>query len=197
MEHWLRTDERQEFISSMRMVHKCLISVEDDIEQWKWAVIALHNAVQGAMVQALRAGNDFRIMPEKLAQKCYQAHREDKSWPKVKMDSFPNLYKKVQSQEMMLFYTHSKILPSDPDRDYCVNKLLELRNSFIHFMPQGWSIEVSGLPHICISLIEMIKFLCWESGNVIWYEESESTTASELVSESLGAAHQLSKSYAN
>ncbi|MCS4307661.1 hypothetical protein M2404_002001 [Rheinheimera pacifica] len=197
MEHWLRTDERQEFISSMRMVRKCLISVSDDIEQWKWAVIALHNAAQGAMVQALRAGNDFRIMPEKLAQKCYQAHRDNKPWPKAKMDSFPNLYKKVQSQEMMLFYTHSKTLPCDTDRDYCVSKLLELRNSFIHFMPQGWTLEVSGLPHIFISLIEMISYLCWESRNVIWYEEGQSTTARELVSECLSAARQLSDSYAN
>lgn len=194
-DRWLRTDERQEFISSMRMVHKCLLDVSTDIEQWKWAVIALHNAAQGAMVQALRAGNDFRIMPEKLAEKCYQAHRANKPWPKIKMDSFPNLYKKVQSEELMIFYTRSKALPSNKERDYCIDMLLELRNSFIHFMPQGWSLEVSGLPFIFVSVIEMIRFLCWESGNIIWYQECQSSTARKLVDESANAACKLIDSY--
>ena len=197
MERWIRTDEKQEFISSMRMVLKSLESVKEDLDQWKWVVIALHNAIQGAMVQALRAGNDFRIMPDKLAEKCYQAHRDNKPWPKVKMDSFPNLYKKVQSPDMMLFYVHSKALPADIERDTYIEKLLELRNSFIHFMPQGWSLEISGMPTICISLLTMIEYLCWKSGNVIWYKEAESKIAKELVLCSLNVAQELDRDYAN
>ena len=88
MERWLRTDERQELISSTKMVLRSLESVHEDLVHWKWAIVALHNAAQGAMVLALRAGNDFRIMPERIAEKCYHAHREGKPWPKVRMDPF-------------------------------------------------------------------------------------------------------------
>jgi len=197
MERWLRTDEQQEVISSLRMVLRSMESASEDLDHWKWAVIALHNAVQGAMVMSLRAGNDFRVMPEKLAQKCYQAHMDSKPWPKAKMDSFPNLYKKAQSQETMGFYVHSRQLPSDPDRDRCIAKLLDLRNSFIHFMPQGWSLEVSGLPEICETTLEMIHFLCWESGNVFWHGEFDSMVAQELVSKAKNIAQKLRAEYVN
>jgi len=195
MERWLRTDEQQEVISSLRMVLRSMELVSEDLDHWKWAVIALHNSVQGAMVMSLRAGNDFRVMPEKLARQCYQAHRDNKTWPKAKMDSFPNLYKKVQSQESMGFYIHSRALPSDANRDRCVTKLLDLRNSFIHFVPQGWSLEVSGLPKVCETIFEMIHFLCWESGNVFWREESNSMTAQELVSKATNIAQKLRAEY--
>lgn len=197
MERWLRTDEQLEVISSLRMVLRSLESVSEDIEHWKWVVIALHNAAQGAMVLSLRAGNDFRVMSDKMAKKCDQAHRESRAWPKAKMDSFPNLYKKVQSQEVMGFYVHSKPLPSDTDRDRCVTKLLDLRNSFIHFMPQGWSLEVSGLPKICETTLEMIQFLFWESGNVFWHRESDFASAQDLVLKAKNITKKLSSEYAN
>lgn len=146
---------------------------------------------------SLRNGNDFRIMPDKLAQKCYAAHREGKPWPKVKMDSFPNLYKKVQSTEMMCFYFHSQPLPGCEKRDEHIGKLLELRNSFIHFMPQGWSLEVSGMPDICTSILKAIQFLCFYSGNVIFYEENKAELIKAELCESMKLAELVGKQYAN
>jgi hypothetical protein len=191
MSDWLRTDERQEFISSMQMVCRSLNECLEDEEQWKWSVIALHNAIQGIMVMSLRGTNDFRIMPEKLAGKCIKAHREGKPWPKVKMDSFPSLYQKVQSEEMMCFYVDSKALAKDSDRDKDLNYLSQLRNSFIHFMPQGFSLYVADLPNVFLSLLKMIKFLGWETTNVTWYDEKTSEKAKLLVDDAISITSTL------
>ncbi|MDN3649590.1 hypothetical protein QWZ13_11750 [Reinekea marina] len=179
------------------MVCESVSKVNTDIEYWKWAVIALHNSLQGSMVLALRAGNDFRIMPDKLAEKCLKAHRENKPWPKVKMDNFPNLYKKVKSTEYMHFLTCSKVLPEDEERDRAVTKLLELRNNFIHFMPQGWSLEVSGLPGIFVSLLNMANFLLFESGNVTLYEDDERSRISGAINTALSICSTLRVEYEN
>ncbi|WP_373937836.1 hypothetical protein L0990_12615 [Vibrio kanaloae] len=191
MSDWLRTDERQEFISSMQMVCRSLNECLEDEVQWKWGVIALHSAIQGIMVMSLRGTNDFLIMPEKLAGKCIKAHSEEKSWPKVKMDSFPSLYQKVQSEEMMCFYVDSKALTKDSDRDKDLNYLSQLRNSFIHFMPQGFSLYVADLPNVFLSLLKMIKFLGWETTNVTWYDEKTSEKAKLLVDDAISITNTL------
>ena len=99
MEVWLKTDEREESISSLEMVRNASLKVSEDFFQWKWVIIALHNALQGFMVLSLRNGNNFRVMPDKLARKCYEAHRANKPWPKERLDSFLNLYKKIKNDE--------------------------------------------------------------------------------------------------
>lgn len=47
------------------------------------------------------------------------------------------------------------------------------RNQFIHFMPMGWSIEMSGMPSICKDSLDIIKeleenFLCFR-----WADEEQ------------------------
>ncbi|MFL9814555.1 hypothetical protein D7241_14980 [Stutzerimonas sp. VN223-3] len=196
MTRWLRTDEKQEFISSVRMVHQMLTSVRDDLEYWKWVVIALHNAMQGAMVMSLRAGNNLRVMPDALAAKCLKAHEAGKQWPPERLDHFPNLYEKVKNNEIMSFYVHSQALPQDPELDRSIEVLLELRNQFIHFTPQGWSIELSGMPSICTKILEAALFLCWNSGNVIWHSAEQSQQARAEVDIALALSLELSQEYA-
>ncbi len=195
MEVWLRTDEREESVSSLEMVRDASSKIDEDLFQWKWVIIAIHNAMQGFMVLSLRNGNNFRVMPKKLANKCYQAHRENKPWPKERLDSFPNLYKKVKDEEYMCFFIHSRNLPSSEENDWAVDKLLELRNKFIHFVPQGWSLEVSGLPTICLNILQIIKFLGWESGNVVWHEPELGKKAESIIIDCENIFHNLKDSY--
>ena len=183
MEIWLRTDEGEESVSSLMMVRDASTLVSSDLSQWKWIVIALHNSLQGFMVMSLRNSNDFQIMPKKLANEYYEAYRDNKTLPKVKLDCFLKLYKKVKNDKHMKHFIYSKPLPQSNDNDWCVNKLASFRDDFIHFTPKGWSIEVSGFPLICLTIIEIIRFLCCESGNVNWYNSELGEKAQVILSE--------------
>src|SRR4051812_21138694 len=55
--NWLRTNELEEFIGALEFSVEILPSVSSDLARWKWAVIALHNAVQGALVCAIRGAD--------------------------------------------------------------------------------------------------------------------------------------------
>jgi hypothetical protein len=57
----LTTDTLSDAVFSLRMTAECLDKVLDDPHYWKWVIIALHNALQGFMVNALRLTDDSSV----------------------------------------------------------------------------------------------------------------------------------------
>jgi hypothetical protein len=169
-EHSLRTNEHEEAASALEALAEWAERVEKDIGYWRWVVLALHNTVQGSMVLALRGSDGLRPLRDDIAAKWLTAYRDGGQYPIEKLDSFLNRYKKVQS-DTMLFFVHSrKVIPSRT-LGRSVKKLNSLRNDFVHFLPRSWSLEVSGLPEICLDCLALVEFLAWECGNIIWHEE--------------------------
>jgi hypothetical protein len=170
MELWLRTDEHEEAVSALEMIAESSALVLKDSYRWKWVLIATHNALQGFMVLALRQGNGLKALKDHIAAKWLKAYREGGEYPIEQLDSFLNLYKKVKSDQMICF-VHSQSFSAKNSHDKSVKKLNSFRNEFIHFVPKGWSLELTGLPEICLDCLEVAEFLGWQSGNVPWYEE--------------------------
>mgnify|MGYP007122466428 CR=1 FL=1 len=54
MKYCLETNEREEVFVTLSACHDFLQRASNDVDYWKWAFIALHNAVQGAMVVVSR-----------------------------------------------------------------------------------------------------------------------------------------------
>ena len=116
------------------------------------------------------ATNNIAILTPKSASEWLEAYENRSPFPKQeRLDSFLNLYKKIKS-DRMLMYGHSKKFSPQRTQGRNIKRLNQLRNEFIHFIPKGWSIEVSGLPQVCIDCLSIIEFLGWESGNIIWHK---------------------------
>jgi hypothetical protein len=192
MEVWLKTDETEEAISALEMVAEQSVRMQEDTYRWKWVILAIHNALQGFMVLALRGGNGLRPLRNDIAAAWLKAYREGKDPPQEKLDSFLNLYKKIKS-ERMLFYVHSKkFLPKDR-QESSIKKLNSLRNDFIHFLPRMWVLEVGGLPQICLDCLDVIQFLGSESGNIFWRNEIHQRRAQQALSISRDAFERRGK----
>lgn len=71
----------------------------------------------------------------------------------------------------------------NPNRqqDASVKKLNYFRNEFIHFMPKGWSIEVSGMPRLCSDCLGVIKHLSEGSICGRWETETQSDEFKKLL----------------
>ena len=169
MEKWLRTDETLEAVSSLEMVATSLQNVQNDWYQWKWAVLALHNSLQGFMVLALRGGNGLNCLRDDIAEDWLRGYRANEKLPKEKLDRVLNLYKKIKNPKRMRFYVHSKPFKPSGTQGKNVKKLNQLRNEFVHFLPKGWSLEITGLPIISLDCLRIIEFLGWECGNILWH----------------------------
>ena len=104
-------------------------------------------------------------------------------FPEQKLDKFLNLYKKVKSERMKMFLNSQPLKPN-ATQDRSVRKLNALRNDFIHFVPKGWYIEVSGLAQIIIDCLNIISFLAFECGNIFWYDQELETLTKVLLKNS-------------
>jgi hypothetical protein len=164
---WLQTDEYQEAVSAIEAAADFAERVTEDQYRWKWMLIAVHNAVQGFMVLALRRGNSLLALRDDVAAQWLKAYREHNPLPREKLDSFLNLYSKVKTPAAA-GYVHSRPFVPGPSHDRSMKKLNELRNKFIHFVPKGWSLELAGLPTICMDCLSVAYFLHTDGGNIIW-----------------------------
>jgi len=194
MDLWLRTDEIEEAISALEMLAEVAPSIIEDSYRWKWIIISLHNALQGFMVLALRQGNGLLVLKDNIAKQWLKAHREGVKCPVEKLDNFLNLYKKVKS-DYMLFYSYSRKFEATPNHDRAVKMLNELRNEFIHFVPKGWSLKLTGLPEICLFCLEVIEFLGWKSENILWYEDIQQKRAISALKKAKKALYEIKQKY--
>jgi len=195
MERWLRTDELEEATSALETTVESLRRAREDLYQWKWVILALHNSVQGFMVLALRGSHGLHTLRAEDAERWVRAHESGGPYPTdLKLDRFLNLYAKVKGDAMHM-YVHSRTFVSVGTQDRSVRKLNALRNEFIHFVPQGWSLEVTGLPSICLDCLTTVGFLGWRSGNVLWSSEMNEARARQAMDRAIAEASRLKREY--
>ena len=179
---WLSTDEAREAVLSLEMVLQTLPKVIENIHYWKWVLIVLHNALQGYMVLALRGTNGLNVLTKKCAEKWRAAWQKDEDCDERRLDNFLNLYEKIQSGLMLMYWTSQPFKPQGTQTK-SVKMLNDLRNEFIHFLHANWLRGIHGLPRVVEDCIDIIDFLVCECGNIIWYDQSLKQRSKDLISQ--------------
>jgi hypothetical protein len=147
---WLRTDEIEEFIDALEHTAKLAGQVRDDLKVWKWLIIALHSALQGAMLtdkswKAVWHWLDVDSRKEPCPPK-----------PDEKLASLRVLFARVRDSSIL---PAPDTLIASPKVVADIDMLNRLRNDFIHFVPHGLSLELSGMPRIVGSVTDAIEHL--------------------------------------
>ena len=173
MSEYFSTNIINESVSSLDLARENLLIVEDDVYRWKWIVIALHNALQNTMVSALKQGNGFHSMTNDSFKKWMEAYRGNKPLPPTKLANFLDLYKRIKKKHIMECYVHRKRFVAKQEHTESIKKLNSIRNGFIHFSLDVWSLEIAGMPELCLHCMDVIRFLVFESRNVVFYKEGE------------------------
>jgi hypothetical protein len=181
-ELWFRVNERTEAIKSLGKTHEFLVIEQDDIYNWKWCIISLHNSVQSFMVLALQGSNSFQVLTDKSYKNYMKYYEEDGQYPELKLDYFLELFKKIKSDKMQL-YVHSHSFIGNEQIDKNIELLNNYRNKFIHFVPAEWSIWIPNLIDIIKSSLIVIDFLVNTSGNIVLYNYLEREKLTQLISD--------------
>jgi hypothetical protein len=186
-EIWLRTDQREEFIGALEHSAELATSIGEGVMRWKWLILALHNALQGACTCALRGKDSVGIsmLTEKSAKEVWHwldAERREKM-PEPRLPPLLDLYKRVESEK---YLEKPYRLPPTEQMNEDVLWLNKWRNEFVHFVPRGVSLEVSGMPRIVRNCCEVIKHLAVKQPT-FWHrlEESHLETCLERVKTAL------------
>lgn len=169
---YLRTDELRELVEALRKVADELAAAETDAYAWKWAIIAMQNAVQSAIVAAISATDQLGALTKKAARAWLEAYENDRAdYPEPWLASFLELYGRAKARTGF---------PATPEIDADLKRLVEFRNDFIHFTPKGWAIQLAGLPRILGNALAVVEHLAWK-GHILWYEEADQEAARDAV----------------
>lgn len=132
---------------------------------WKWVVIAMHGALYGFAVCALKGTNPDRV---RMRGKSGQVRNT--------LIDFDDALKRCQEPEQMYPANVMPIVLS-PGQSRSIRILKdELRNNFAHLIPKAWSIEIHGMPRIAIDCLEVIEAF-FDSGAYLGLEQSEAVKA--------------------
>lgn len=179
---FFRTDERSEAYNALKKSIQFLDETNEELYNWKWFLISLHNCLQAYMILALKGSSSLSVMKKEHVRKWLHSYETNGRYPKVQMDNFLNLFNKIQS-DVMMKYTDSNFFVSTEQISTSIYELNNLRNNFIHYMPKGWSLNISGLPSLGLDIVKVLKFLLYESGNIMFYEVGHEADVKLLIEE--------------
>ena len=163
LSEWLRVDEYEDAVNALEHAVDVASTLDSTPLNWKWLLIAIHNAFQGALVCTLSGSHGTGALTEKSMAAIwdwYEAPSNDprakhpKEWLAPPLD----LYARAKQENYMSEFGGNPIRTT-PEQDNDVRKLNELRRSFAHYTPRLWSIEIVGLPRIVINVVEVIEDL--------------------------------------
>jgi hypothetical protein len=156
-----RFDEFEDTVLSVELAAEKFQSVQTSPTLWKWVIIALQNAMQGAMVLAL-AGRDGcgALYPSSQKQNREWLENPTPIRPRMAMADFNTLLAWIQRPELL-----EGPVPQ-LSRENCRNleRLNELRRQFAHYNPTGWGIELQYLLNIVPVAVDIFEHLTTTQG---------------------------------
>jgi hypothetical protein len=137
--NFVRVNEYEDVLMSTDLLAAITPLLNTKLGYWKWTIVAAHNAAQGAIVCSVQDTAGTNILRKKSrAEKIDWLNNLSGPEPKEFLADFKELLALYKKQ-----YPDHGITD---EQTKCLHKLNdELRNNFVHFTPQGWSIEVKSL----------------------------------------------------
>ena len=117
-----------------------------DIHCWKWAVIALASAVNGALTCSPAPCRSVHSAEED-AERTIAALQKDAvtAMPPKPRLAPPDILLKRARREDKRIERAGPTLTISPHQKRSFDRVFDFRNAFLHFEPLGWSIETSGM----------------------------------------------------
>jgi hypothetical protein len=157
MSQYLQTDEQHDVLVSLREVRNQILRTDQDINFWKWALIALASAVNGALTCNLSGTMQVGALCKRNAKRTIAALQIDSSekLPEPRLANPHELLRRAKG--------HGRIERAGPliyvtaSQEKSFLRLFEFRNQFIHFHPTSWSIEMTGMPSTFLDVMQIIE----------------------------------------
>ena len=160
-ENWLQLDERSNALDNLKMCEHVLSHLPDPI-RWKWAIIAMHQALYGFALAAIQGTNCNSV-------------RRDPTNPESHV--IPVRVALGRAKNAQYLWPDGTPLVTTPEEEHAVERVVnEFRNGFEHFAPAAWSIEVSGMPGLLSGVLRVVEGIAIGTNSVRYWDVDERAT---------------------
>lgn len=135
---------------------------------WKWAILALHQAIYGFAVCAVR-GTDSRsvLKPPKKGGRCDLIS----VWTALER----------AKNKTFIWPTATPLRLTKDEHDALERLFDEFRNGFAHYQPAGWSIEIKAMAEVFETGVSVARRLAVTNGLILYYDEIDRQLATEAL----------------
>jgi hypothetical protein len=149
-ENYVRFDEYEDVLASTELL-ATVFNLKNKSALWKWTILAAHNGAQGALVCAIKDASGANILDKRSAIAMLGwFEKSDEDQPRQHLDRFVVLLTKYRKKYPV------PNLPNQQIKNLCkLNN--EFRNNFVHFIPQGWSIDEAIFSPLIESALDLIE----------------------------------------
>lgn len=127
--------------------------VKRDHLAWKWVVISLHSALYSFAICALSGTHSARVT---------RPRKRGTAW----LIGFTEAIRRCQDDRWMRIYSSSRSLQLTSEQKQSIEYLHTVRNQIEHFKPMHWMTSEQSLAPMAIDVLEVVRFLALDSGNV-------------------------------
>lgn len=190
----VQLDEYRHAVLALEMTLEQLERVGEDPRRWAWALVSLHNALQGFMVLALKGSGVATVttVPERAMEGGGRGSGSapddvmppgggDRDAPGRYLDRFLDLWEKVKDPDPMLRRPESRVLQPTEDEETSVRWLNAWRDRFVHYRPGATTLDTVNPPWRVVEVAGVIAWLLEESGNVDFPDPELEVRAARLV----------------
>lgn len=112
-----------------------------------------------------------------------------------RVDVFISLFEKIQNEQRMQQYGHSRVFAPTADQEESVRYLNELRNKLTHYSDVTLLVPVSVLLRTLTDCVSVIDWLLTRSNNVMIYELESEAAAKRAIREINDEAGRLAEQW--
>lgn len=175
---YYRTDLKEEAIDYLDKLSLFLDKTVICKSFWKWVIISLHGSLYHFILLALRNTDGSGVYKKEIRNK--KGHIDFSKENEMRLINFLEAFKRIKDTKRMGGYGNSKFYVSNKNIDIAMKNLNEWRNSFIHYKPKGWSIEIEIFKIILKEVLPVLKFIVNDSGRIL-LEENEISPINKIV----------------
>lgn len=182
---YIHIDERLDVLASLELCAISLTHTRQTERAWKWVILSLHSALQGAMVCHLSGAAQLGALTTQSASKWLdwynnKRHSETESMQED-YDEFgvPNtqaedngepapvevvasatvLFERLYCRSKRIEESFGEVIPVTEQQKKSFKRLHRLRNEVTHFSPKGWSIELSYIWEIIPDVLAVLGLI--------------------------------------
>ena len=162
--HHFQTSQPRELLACVEFAAEQATRAAEDHGSWRWLIISMTLAVQNACLCALDFGDEFgtKGMTRTDAREVTRWTKNGRKGPEPLAVREPRIVSPLELLRRVgdpYFLRPPFQLPLNRHVTEAFDDLIDLRNTFLHFSEDGWTVDLREIPPLILNACSVVRHL--------------------------------------